>query len=86
LENAKDLEQVRDIELFTGHYTDKLITLDEVQRAPEIFAPLRGIIDKRRRAGHRTGQFLFFGSASLDFLNQISESLAGRIAYAELIL
>jgi len=84
LENAKDLEQVRDIELFTGHYTDKLITLDEVQRAPEIFAPLRGIIDKRRRAGHRTGQFLFLGSASLDLLNQTSESLAGRIAYAEL--
>lgn len=84
LESFRDLDQVRDIELFHAQYPDRFIILDEVQRAPEIFAPLRGIIDRRRREGHRTAQFLFLGSASLELLGQTSESLAGRVAYAEL--
>jgi predicted AAA+ superfamily ATPase len=84
LENPRDLDQVRDIALFTDQFPDRLIILDEVQRAPDVFAPLRGIIDRRRRAGFRNGQFLFLGSASLDLLGQTSESLAGRIAYLEL--
>ncbi|HMC86327.1 MAG TPA: DUF4143 domain-containing protein, partial [Chitinophagaceae bacterium] len=53
-------------------------------RLPEVFAPLRGIIDKERRKGNKAGQFLFLGSASIDLLKQSSESLAGRIAYIEL--
>src|SRR5665811_1361284 len=60
------------------------LDLDEVQRLPQVFAPLRGIIDKERRKGKKTGQFLFLGSASIDLLQQSSESLAGRIAYIEL--
>ena len=84
LENPRELDQVRDIELFTQSYPDQLIILDEVQRLPEIFSPLRGIIDRRRRAGKKNGQFLFLGSASLELLGQTSESLAGRVAYAEL--
>jgi predicted AAA+ superfamily ATPase len=55
-----------------------------VQRLPEIFASLKGIIDRERRKGNKTGQFLFLGSASIDLLQQSSESLAGRIAYLEL--
>ena len=55
-----------------------------MQRTPEIFAPLRGIIDARRREGKRTGQFLLLGSASLELLKQSSETLAGRIAQLEL--
>ena len=84
LENRTDLQKVQDIEAFHGENADKLIILDEVQRLPEIFAPLRGIIDKERRKGNRDGQFLFLGSASIDLLQQSSESLAGRIAYLEL--
>jgi predicted AAA+ superfamily ATPase len=84
LENPRELDQVRDIELFVDQYPGQLIILDEVQRAPELFSLLRGIIDRRRRDGWRTGQFLFLGSASLDLLGQTSESLAGRVAYAEL--
>lgn len=84
LENRRDLQKVQDIEGFHIENSDKLIVLDEVQRLPEIFAPLRGIIDQERRKGNRTGQFLFLGSASIDLLQQSSESLAGRIAYMEL--
>jgi len=84
LENRRDLQKVQDIEAFHVENSDKLIVLDEVQRLPEIFAPLRGIIDQERRKGNRAGQFLFLGSASIDLLQQSSESLAGRIAYMEL--
>ena len=63
----------------------KLAILEsEVQRLPEVFTQLRGIIDKERRKGNKSGQFLFLGSASIDLLKQSSESLAGRIAYIEL--
>jgi predicted AAA+ superfamily ATPase len=84
LENRLDLEKVRDIVAFHEDNRDKLIILDEVQRLPEVFASLRGIIDKERRKGNKFGQFLFLGSASIDLLQQSSESLAGRIAYLEL--
>jgi len=84
LENRTDLLKVQDIEAFHSENSDKLIILDEVQRLPEIFTSLRGIIDKERRKGNRSGQFLFLGSASIDLLQQSSESLAGRIAYLEL--
>jgi predicted AAA+ superfamily ATPase len=84
LENRTDLQKVQDIEAFHAENSDKLIILDEVQRLPEIFASLRGIIDRERRKGNKAGQFLFLGSASIDLLQQSSESLAGRIAYLEL--
>jgi len=84
LENRIALDKVSDIVTFHEQNSDKLIILDEVQRLPEIFAPLRGIIDKERQKGNRIGQFLFLGSASIDLLRQSSESLAGRITYLEL--
>ncbi len=84
LEDRLDLEKVRDINLFHNENREKLIILDEIQRLPEIFAFLRGIIDKERRKGNKAGQFLFLGSASMDLLQQSSESLAGRITYIEL--
>ena len=84
LEDRLDLEKVRDIAAFHSENKDKLIILDEVQRLPEIFAQLRGLIDKERRKGNKTGLFLFLGSASLELLQQSSESLAGRISYIEL--
>jgi len=84
LESRIDLEKVRDIAAFHEDNRSKLIILDEVQRLPEVFSQLRGIIDKERRKGNKAGQFLFLGSASIDLLRQSSESLAGRIAYIEL--
>jgi len=85
LESPRDLAKIRDIESFCDLHHCKLIVLDEVQRVPNLFAPLRSIIDKRRRAGQKFGQFLLLGSASIALLQQSSESLAGRIAYAEMV-
>lgn len=84
LENRLDLQKVSDIAAFHAANREKLIILDEVQRLPEVFAQVRGIIDKERRKGNKTGHFLFLGSASIDLLQQSGESLAGRVSYIEL--
>jgi len=84
LEDRTDIEKVRDITAFHAANSDKLIIMDEVQRLPEVFAPLCGIIDRERRKGNKAWQFLFLGPASIDLLQQSSESLAGRIAHIEL--
>jgi predicted AAA+ superfamily ATPase len=84
LESPADLAKLQDPEAYLEGHPGKLIILDEIQRVPGLFMILRGVIDRRRRQGYRNGQFLVLGSASLDLLQQSSESLAGRIAYVEL--
>src|SRR5258708_5785866 len=63
LENRLDRQKVQDIEAFYAEKSNKLIILDEVQRLPEIFASIRGIIDEQRQKGNKYRQFLFLGSA-----------------------
>lgn len=84
LELPSNLAKVTDIEEYCRLHSDHLLIFDEIQHIPNLFAPLRGIIDERRRQGKKTEQFLFLGSASMDLLKQTSETLAGRIAYCEL--
>jgi uncharacterized protein len=84
LELPNDLAQLDDPVAFFAAHADRLVILDEVQRLPGLFAVLRAVIDQRRRAGARSGQFLLLGSASIDLLAQSSETLAGRLAYLEL--
>ena len=79
LEDSNDREKLSEPALFLDQYEDKLVVLDEIHRTPELFRTLRGIIDKGRRKGKRTGRFLILGSASIDLLRQSGESLAGRI-------
>ena len=81
LESPEDLLKLRDPISFLSASSDKLVILDEIQRAPELFKVLRGLIDKNRRLGKKAGQFLLLGSASMGLLRQSSESLAGRIRY-----
>lgn len=84
LESPSSLVRLAEPEDYFEKHKGRLIILDEIQRVPELFPVLRGVIDRRRHQGYRTGQFLILGSASLDLLQQSSESLAGRIAYKEL--
>jgi len=84
LEDTADREKLSDAALYLSGHEDKLVILDEVQRVPELFQTLRGLIDKGRRRDIRAGRFLLLGSASVDLLKQSGESLAGRIAYVEL--
>ena len=76
--------KLRDPTSFLRSHSDKLVILDEIQRSPDLFMVLRGLIDQNRQAGRKSGQFLLLGSASMDLLRQSSESLAGRIRYIEM--
>jgi len=83
LESSMDRAKLAEPELFLARHEDKLVILDEIHRVPELFSTLRGIIDKGRREGRRTGRFLLLGSAAIDLMRQ-SETLAGRIAYVDM--
>ncbi len=80
LERPSDMNKLADPEAFFQQFQDKLICLDEIQRAPELFAVLRSVIDRNKR----NGQLLLLGSASRALIKQSSESLAGRISYLEI--
>ncbi len=84
LESPADQAKLSEPEDYFELHKGRLIILDEIQRVPGLFRVLRGVIDRRRRQGLKSGQFLVLGSASLDLLKQSSETLAGRIAYKEL--
>lgn len=84
LEAPEDLLKLSDPTSFLSTHADKLVILDEIQRSPELFPVLRGLIDRNREQGRRAGQFLLLGSASMDLMRQSSESLAGRISYIEM--
>ena len=55
--------------------------LDEVQRAPEIFSYLQGVLD----AQSEPGQFILTGSQQFGMMEQISQTLAGRIGILKLL-
>ena len=84
LELPSAQRQMDDPEAFLMAHAQQLVILDEVQRMPELFGILRGVIDQRRRMGQASGQFLLLGSAKGVLMQQSSESLAGRVAYVEL--
>jgi len=54
---------------------DQPAILDEIQRVPELFVPLKKVVDENRRAGF----FILTGSANVLTLPKLSESLAGRM-------
>jgi hypothetical protein len=68
----------RDPEALVGG--DDPVTLDEIQRAPQLLHAVKRAIDRRRTAG----RFLLTGSANLLLMRQVSESLAGRASYLTL--
>ena len=55
LESSTDRAKLSDPNLFLGQFEDRLVVLDEIHRAPELFGDLRGLIDRGRRRGRRTG-------------------------------
>jgi uncharacterized protein len=56
------------------------VVIDEVQRAPEIFLPIKKSVDENRKAG----RFILTGSANVLTLPTIADSLAGRMEIHEL--
>ncbi len=71
---------IKDPRGFLAQFPDGAI-LDEVQRAPELFSYLQGILDKK----NRPGLFILTGSQNFLLMESISQSLAGRIALLSLL-
>ena len=84
LEDRGHAARLAEPTLYLEQQAERLVILDEIQRMPGLFEVLRGQIDRRRREGRRTNQFLLLGSASQTLLRQSAESLAGRVIYDEL--
>ena len=80
LERPGVREELGDGDEYLEARANKFIILDEVQRVPELFQTLRGLIDRGIERGHEAGRFLLLGSASGELLQQ-TESLAGRVSY-----
>ena len=55
--------------------------LDEIQRAPELLSYLQGLIDQDPHPGH----WILTGSQQFLLMNKVSQTLAGRIAIAQLL-
>jgi len=53
------------------------LTIDEVQRSPNLLLAIKRLVDR----GRVPGRFLLTGSANLALFHRISESLAGRAVY-----
>ncbi|EFM90140.1 Uncharacterised protein [Actinobacillus pleuropneumoniae] len=68
-----------DPSLFMLNYSGKLI-LDEVQYAPELFSSLKLAIDKQKMSG----LYLLSGSQAFHLMQNVTESLAGRVAVLKL--
>lgn len=56
------------------------VTLDEVQRVPELLLAVKRRVDKSRQPG----SVLLTGSANLALMHRVSDSLAGRALYLDL--
>ena len=56
------------------------LTVDEIQRAPELLLAIKRAVD----ADRTPGRFLLAGSANLDLMRGVAETLAGRAVYATL--
>lgn len=57
------------------------LTIDEIQRAPELFLPIKAAVDRERKPG----KYLLTGSANVLALPKIADSLAGRMDIVDLM-
>jgi len=60
---------------FVKNSLAKTMAIDEIQKAPKLIPEIKMLVDKN----NRNGQFLLTGSANLQTLPSVTESLAGRV-------
>ena len=65
---------------FLAQYPNGAV-IDEAQRCPELFSYLQGVVDRNREAG----QFVLTGSQHFGLVQRITQSLAGRVGFANLL-
>ena len=65
---------------FLGQYPGGAV-IDEAQRCPELFSYLQGVVDRNREPG----QFVLTGSQHFGLVQRITQSLAGRVGFVNLL-
>ncbi|MBC8181967.1 ATP-binding protein [candidate division KSB1 bacterium] len=73
-------QAIDDPRLFLTTYKNGVV-IDEIQRVPELFSYIQGIVDETGKAGN----FILTGSQNFLLLEQISQTLAGRAALFHLL-
>lgn len=81
LQNEQDLDKLASPSLFLREHADKCVVIDEIQRLPTLYSQLRSLIDERRDPA----RFMLLGSASPSIIKGVSESLAGRVFFSEIM-
>lgn len=71
---------LNDPDHFLAQFTKGLI-IDEAQRAPELFSYIQVVVDKKKRMG----QYILSGSQNFSLIENISQSLAGRVVLVNLL-
>ncbi len=81
MENPDDREfALSDPRSFLAGCPDGAI-FDEVQRCPELFSYLQGVLDQ----SPKMGRFILTGSRNFQLISKITQSLAGRVAILDLL-
>jgi len=80
-DNPFSLEQASANPLKFLREFDGPLVIDEVQRVPKLFLPLKMVVDEDRTPG----RYLLTGSANVLSLPKIADSLAGRMAIVDLL-
>jgi len=79
LEDPADFARLENPMIALEHLTG-LVIIDEIQRRPELFQILRVLADRNKGEAN----YLILGSASPHIVKDVSESLAGRVAFIEM--
>lgn len=66
---------------FLAQFEESGAVFDEVQRVPQLFSYLQGILDRQTKPG----KFILTGSQNFLMMEQISQSLAGRVGIIKLL-
>jgi hypothetical protein len=80
LDDFAQLEAARENPDFLLNSGERL-SIDEAQKCPELLTAIKRDVDRKRRAG----RYLLSGSANFSLLKEITESLAGRAIYLDLL-
>jgi len=65
--------------------TTPLVVLDEVQKIPQLFDPLKLVVDReRKKPAFERKRFILTGSSQLLMMKNIRETLAGRVALCQM--
>lgn len=81
LDNSRELEiAIKDPQMFLQIHKWPLI-IDEVQKAPGLFVAIEEIVNNEKMTNPKNyGMFILTGSQMYNLMNNVSESMSGRVA------